>query len=356
MTGLMSTNKRLVSVLITGVFALQMGCGREADSFSIIPEETTFTQSQKEIQTKIDILWVIDNSGSMRTSQENVANNFQSFITGFASRNLDYKMAVTTTAAWQAIFTADPTRSKFKSYTDPLNNITTDVMTPETPNLEDVFLNIIIQGTTGTGDERAFQSFRETLNNSLNAGFIRSDSHLAVIIVSDEDDFSHDGSDFKDGIYTTPPMHSVQSYVDSLETITNSFGPDRRFSVSTIQINDETCRVALGGGSARKVGIRYQELVSLTEGKAGDLCNPNFGDELTKIAENILTNSSAFKLDRVPKPESIKVWVNGALVPESATNGWTYNATKVAIVFHGEAVPATGAKIKVYFDPVDIKQ
>lgn len=46
-------------------------------------------------------------------------------------------------------------------------------------------------GTSGSGDERALSSFEKTLINPLNSNFHRPDAFLAIIIVSDEDDFSH---------------------------------------------------------------------------------------------------------------------------------------------------------------------
>lgn len=45
--------------------------------------EESFVQSaQSQIQA-VDIVWVIDNSGSMKDEQTNLSNNFDSFITNF---------------------------------------------------------------------------------------------------------------------------------------------------------------------------------------------------------------------------------------------------------------------------------
>ncbi|QDG51510.1 hypothetical protein FIV42_12370 [Persicimonas caeni] len=46
---------------------------------------------------KVDILWVIDNSGSMCQEQEALRDEFDSFIEEFTARNIDFHIGVTTT-------------------------------------------------------------------------------------------------------------------------------------------------------------------------------------------------------------------------------------------------------------------
>ena len=63
------------------------------------PQIDYFTQN--EVSGKVDILWVVDNSGSMEDSQENLARNFNSFINRFVDENtdqlVDFQMAIITT-------------------------------------------------------------------------------------------------------------------------------------------------------------------------------------------------------------------------------------------------------------------
>ena len=48
-------------------------------------------------RTRIDVLWVIDNSGSMCQEQANLIDNFRTFVTGLANLEADTQMAVVTT-------------------------------------------------------------------------------------------------------------------------------------------------------------------------------------------------------------------------------------------------------------------
>ena len=104
---------RQFQILICTLFYLT-GCGNDSPSFALLPDSDTFEQSADNINNKIDILWVIDNSGSMQTSQANVQANFQSFISEFEAKGLDFQMAVTTTDAYRALYTGDPNDSRFR--------------------------------------------------------------------------------------------------------------------------------------------------------------------------------------------------------------------------------------------------
>jgi hypothetical protein len=49
------------------------------------------------------------------------------------------------------------------------------------------------------------------------------------------------------------------------------------------------------------------------------------------------------------------VVVNGANVPNSTSNGWSYNASANSIIFYGAAVPAQGAAIQINYVPTTVK-
>lgn len=332
-----------------------VGCGEEKPTFSLLPEQNFFQQGGGVVNNKLDILWVMDNSGSMQPYQNNVAANFNAFMTQFVSKGYDYKIAVTTSDAWRAPFIPNPNFAKFRDGTDATSHTGVFVITPSTLNPINVFSINIKQGIAGSGDERAFQSFKESLNSPLNAGFLRDDSFLAVIIISDEDDFSHDGGNYINRDYSYAGLHSINHYTTYLDTLTNSTGDTRRYSVSAMAILDNACLTNPATHPGAIIGTRYMQLVSATDGVQGSLCSTNFADELTKIQSKIAELSTQFFLNRVPLVETITVKVNGISVPKDSTNGWSYISSSNAIRFHGSAIPAQGAIIQVDFDPVTIK-
>lgn len=355
-----------LSLAAAATMVLTTACSKSADSFSLLADASSYKQNAVYIPRKVDILWVVDNSGSMATSQTNLANNFPSFISKFVATGSDFRMAVTTTDAFLAPYHASNNATSFpykdlSLIRDGAGSVHSGVFVidPSTPNIADVFLKNIKQGTSGSGDERAFSSFEETLKDSRNSAFRRPDAFLAVILVSDEDDFSH--NDSSNGMntysfmenYADPSMYSIQHYVDFLTNFTAPAGAGKNFSVNTISILDSTCLAKLQT-SAQKIGQRYMDLATATGGKATSLCD-DFSDSLKVLADSIVELSSVFQLTREPLEETIVVTVNGVNVPKDAVNGWTYDASTIAISFHGSSVPAAGADVRINFDPKGVK-
>lgn len=344
------------ALMMASAVALVAGCSKGTGSYSLLNDAEDYKQQAVFIPKQIDILWVIDNSGSMKTSQDNLAANFQSFISRFQQYNYDFHMAVTTTEAWEKQFNSGSEKARIKDgavlQTNPKIETHSGVfiMDKNTANMGDVFSINAKQGTLGNGDERAFSSFKEALLEPQNAGFRRSEAFLAVIIVSDEEDFSSSSAAFNES-YSNANLHTVQSYVDFLDGYVGS----RNYSVSTITVPDNACKTTLStDGFARKISTRLPELATLTAGVKGSLCS-NFGSTLELISDSIIQLSSVFKLNREPQEDTIVITVNGVSVPNDAVNGWTYDASNLTITFHGSSVPAADANIQIDFYPKSIK-
>lgn len=350
---------RLATLTIAAAATLLTGCNKSADSFSLLADASSYKQNAQYIPRKVDVLWVVDNSGSMENSQTRLANSFQSFINKFIQTDSDFHMAVTTSDAFLA-----PYHSTYADYSrirDGAGAVHSGVfvMDKNTPDMANVFLKNIKQGINGSGDERAFSSMMQTLNDPWNVNFRRPDAFLAIIIVSDEDDFSH--NDSANGLtsyyftenYADPKMYSVQSYIDSLTSFTAAGGAGKNFSVNTISILDSACLTQLKD-SAQKIGQRYIELADATGGQKISLCS-DFSQSLQVLSESIVELSSVFQLTREPIVESISVVVDGVVVPQDAANGWTYDAATISIAFHGTAIPAAGADVRINFDPTGVK-
>jgi hypothetical protein len=391
--------------------ALPTGCDKHSGSYSLIGQSQSFVQPNATYTTsKIDILWVIDNSLSMQTSQANLAANFKAFITQFQSLNLDYHMAVTTTDAYQADpwFQNDPnaqyypanaqysaTIAQFKDGSTGaygLGHSGQFVLTPAntTPT---IFSQNVSMSTEGNGDERAFSSFMTSLNDATNikSGFRRSDAYLAIIIVSDEDDFSGQAT-FADHFYqmyatnyvgdhnfavAAPELQPVSYYVSALDTYV---GDHTRYSVNSIYADSASCVTTLNQSapsSSRIVAQRYPALSAATSGVSASLCG-DFSKILGNLSKTVIELASVFPLSRPADPTTFNITINGKAVPQDATNGYTYvvtlpggtptvvtsvagvtastypKGTTYAVAFHGTAVPPSGAAINVAFTPATI--
>lgn len=349
---------KILFTLLASSLILHIGCEtKKAGNFSILADANVYAQDGVYEPRKIDVLWIIDNSGSMQTSQENLANNFQSFMEKFHNLKFDYHIGVGATDAWKNIFDPSLAFSRLRDGADTTAHSGTFIIDRNTANVVSTFMTNAKLGIKGTGDERAFQSLQATLNDPNNEGFRRPDAFLAVIIVSDEDDFSHDSYSFNNSNYNDPNLHNVDKYINFLDQYTGRADKNlpSNYSVSAITVTNDTCKTELNkDGFARYPGVRYMELVSKTGGTLGSLCAP-FGDTLSSISDSIVNYSSVFPLTRVPIVETIRISVNGQSIPNSEENGWTYRQSDNSIWFHGTSVPPSGSRIKIDFDPVSIK-
>jgi hypothetical protein len=345
------------AVIISMASISFISCSKGTESFSLLKDASGYKQQAVFVPKKIDILWVVDNSGSMETSQNSLATNFQSFINRFKQQKYDFQMAVTTTDAWEKQFNSNSIKARIRDgailQTSPRIETHSNVfvMTPETPNIGNVFSTNIRQGTLGNGDERAFESFRQTLLDPFSESFRREDAFLAIIIVSDEEDFSGSTRDFEN-LETTYPVSQYKEFLDSYTKVA-VFG--KNYSVNVIHVDSASCKQQLSSdGFDRKISSRLPELADLTGGVKASLCS-NYGTSLQLISDSIINLSSVFKLSREPLVETITVQVDGVSIPQDQNNGWTYNPQDLTVTFHGSAVPGANSNISIDFYPKSIK-
>lgn len=358
--GALSRCSRLLGL---AAMAVALGaCGKKDANFSLLQTGQTFQQAEARINSKIDILWVVDNSFSMDPLQQNLISNFEMFINNFQGKDFDYRMAVTTTDAYLsgAIYKNNPNLARVRDGADGVFS-GFSFITPLIPNIVENFMINANQGVNGSGDERAFQSMLDTLASPLNADFRREEAYFSVVILSDEDDFTDYNraelswikGGVKDHSYTNPGLMSIDEVIESLDEMTGSTAGHRRYNVNAIAVLDNVCLNQHNMNPAAIVGERYKELVNRTGGILGSVCDSSYANSLQFIQERIVQLASEFPLSGDPNPETIQVYVNGQLWPQSSTNGWSYDAERNVIRFHGgmDDLPPAGASISVRFDP-----
>jgi hypothetical protein len=160
---------------------------------------------------KLDLLFMIDDSGSMQEEQANLARNFPRLIdalkklpAGFPDLHLgvlssDMGAGATTLAGACGNSLGDRGVLQVRGGCglDPKNGRYLSSQNGGTQNnfdgdIAEVFSCLASLGTNGCGFEHQLQSVRMALSGfvSDNAGFLRSDAHLALVYITDEDDCS----------------------------------------------------------------------------------------------------------------------------------------------------------------------
>lgn len=342
-----------------------VACDKGGGSFSVLSDNSQFKQNVTFTPRKLDVLFVVDNSGSMASSQQNLANNFPAFIDKFIDKGYDFRIAVTTTDAFygdqfvsNGCSLCNVEQTRFRSGTSPkvyvIDRADYDLsQASEESRLKNDFTLNVKVGAGGSGDERAFSSFKAALSSSLNVGFHRPDAFLAVVIVSDEEDFSQSEFTMNES-YSNPNLHTVVSYKNYLDSFTGG-AASQDYSVSAISISDKACRDQLAGGpdvGAQKIATRYNQLVDLTGGTKNSICNP-FDQTLDNISSQIMTEQKpVYTLDKKPIIASIRVVVDGVVVPQDSTDGWSYDSADNTITINGLTYkPGANSSISINFDP-----
>lgn len=260
---------------------------------------------------KLDILFVVDDSCSMADEQASLASNFASFIAAAQARSVDFRLGVTTTD----LFTVSG-----------LLQGSPKVLTPATPGLAQAFASNVQVGTGGAGIERPFEAATRAVTEPLasggNAGFLRSDAALAVVIVTD-------------AVEQSP--NPVAVYVSKLRAVKNNKANQVSVSVvGPLSFPSATCQL----DSTVDDG-RYASIVRDTNGVLTDICTSNWAQDLANIGENLVQPRLAYPLTAQPgNPSTIQVKVDGVVV----TN-WSYQASTNSVVFPAGAPPPAGSTV-----------
>ena len=184
---------------------------------------TGVTPEQGKVETKdipavprneIDILFVIDDSGSMKEEQDSLRANFSRFIAVLESLDgglpnvqigvITPNLGVTAIDGTKGpmlgnCLDAENERGELRTLGVGGPRFLRDVARPgggrETnygaQTLAQAFAQLADVGSSGCGIEQHLEATKRALdNNPVNAGFIRDNAYLAVILIADEDDCS----------------------------------------------------------------------------------------------------------------------------------------------------------------------
>ena len=262
----------------------------------------THVWTQEEISV-LDVLWVIDNSGSMLTFQMNLAANIGSFMNAFIVTGADYRMAVITTD-----------RSSFSTVIDP-----------STLNAEGLLGSLVMTGVTGSGMEKGIEmAYRSLDHDSASGGdFFREHAKLAVIFVSDEPDHSS-------------PWTTYISFFDAIKPA-GDFIP---YGV----IGDVPNGCLMTANRSAEPGMGYWDLIDYYSGQWYSICASDWGVQLQELAEE-LTGRNSFPLEKPdPIENTIQVRVNGQI-----SYDWYYNSSLNTILFNQDHTPTVGQTITIEY-------
>jgi hypothetical protein len=274
-----------------------------------IPREDVFELPE---DPPVDILFVIENDTSTEDDLAGLASNFEWLTAGLADVTNDWQMMVVV---------GD----------DACNG--SGILTPETPDYADRFATAAAQ-RGGLYTESllylASAALERTAPLDCNAGFLRDDSLLHVIAVSDE--------------FEQSPL-PWDVYVARMAAFRHD--PDH-FRISAVAGDIPSgCRSATNQAGP---GKGYYEATQATGGRFVSICS-DWASSFDALARASKSRPD-FTLSGTPAAGTIAVRVDGQVVC-----GWTYDAPGNAIVFAEGDEPAHGSEVQVsYQEPVTCRR
>lgn len=269
-----------------------------------------YTQDERRL---VDIVFVVDNSGSMFNQQAELAMQMNDFMNSLSSMNVDFHLGFITTDSYELIF-YDGYDWIDSTYSDPV----------------DWAINVIISiGTGGSAFEQGIYYAHAFANLASSTGnpFWRNNANYAIIYISDEPDYSPGG-------YAN--YFTFFDYVKPTTSLIRQFAVIGDYpSGCSINTNGSVFNIPFGGG--------YYEMTQRYNGAWYSICN-DWGAQMQNLAAEVAIRSS-FELTNNDVMEStIEVRVNGQLVYD-----WVFDETTNAIVFELDEVPESGNTVEINY-------
>lgn len=270
----------------------------------------------------IDVLWVIDNSGSMYQERDRVTREIERFFDWFTALDLDYHMGVVTTDVVNPVYAGQLVG-------------TPTYVTPDTPDPAGTLAAAIAVDGIEMGAEAGLQAMQmaltEPLRSGANEGFYRTGARLFVIFLTDEDDQSDT---------------EATGYIDFLETLKDD--PSRVFVAAVVGDEDRGCESECADGvQEAEPGDKYLQVAAAFGGFEESICTCDLAPALERMGFESTWYVRAFPLSRrVGSPSMLTVWVDGEVA-----GGWTYDVIPNAVVF--DVAPPVGAKIVARYPVAD---
>lgn len=266
---------------------------------------------------KVDVLWVVDCSGSMSEEQAGLRAGFERFAARAAADGADWRFAVTTTdtdtAARRGALVGDP---PIKSSADLGTGIVA------------AFSRDADVGTSCSSIERGFEGARLALARAAadpSLRFPRPDAVLAIVFVSDENDQS-----------PLPPAYYRDYFTAAADN------EDDRLRLFAVVGPQGGCG---GPGGNADDGLRYRQLMEATGGTSLSICTPDFAAVQEAVAAEAFRRVRSVALSARADPDTVRVSINGVGVE----SGWRYDAGAGVIRF--DVPPPAGAWIETRYTP-----
>jgi len=276
-----------------------------------------------------DIIWVIDESGSMSEEQQSVANNAVNFFNRAIAYGLDFRMGVVDVGIVNEgrYCTAQGQSGDYFLGPGNLAQFQQCVLAPWGGGYN--------EGGTEHGITQGYNAIVNHLPRQAGSpSRIRPDATLVVIYVSDEraEELKEScGAGEGSGMAPVDPAclwTVIGPTVQLLQGASSTGGIGKAHALIGPPPS--------GCSTASQVGQGYLDIVQYMGGQVGSICQTDLGPTLQVIIEDIVASSSPVRLLHFPISLSLSVSKDGLPLPRSRVSGFDYRSSANTIVFIGQ--------------------
>lgn len=285
----------------------------DAQAAPVVVVEETFTQTA---WPALDVLFVMDGTGSMREEQDGIAAAAPRFLEAMDAQGLSWQVGVIS----MDLEEGGALRGR------PW------ILTPRTEDAAGLLAATLAVGTDDPPPAAGLDAAALALwdDADANHGFRRDDAALHVIFVSDGDDGSGAvlGADPVDGF--------VALLADEAARTAH---PARASAL----VDDERGACDEGDHDATP-GPRFVAVAEATGGTVASICAPDFEAVAAALGDVAVEGATIFPLQAVPDPATVLVGVDGV----RQTSGWSVDTAAPAVVF--DLPPPLDAVVTVRYE------
>jgi hypothetical protein len=298
-----------------------------------------------------DIIWIVDESGSMDDNRKDIVNNASDFFNRAVKAGLDFRMGVAGVKAPSSSVKV----GKFCSSTSTSSSHDGGTDRFLKPSEQTIFKACInnppyYEGGSEYGLAHAFEAVTTHLPrkpaSANDQTKIRTEATLVLIIATDEAPqelktfSSYKGqsgflgfNEYGINNCTSSKQSQINSYVKSwIDLFQGKHATHGMQAKAIVHMIAGVCKKSCGSyGPEYPWG--YQEIVKATGGQQGDICQKNLGTTLQLIIDAIAGAASPAVLQYVPISASLAVALNKTQLTRSRKQGFDYVSSSNSLVF-----------------------
>lgn len=255
-------------------------------------------------RTPVDVVWLVDTSGSMVAETAAVNANLNRFATSLAQSGLDYRVVMIAARGTGRLRVCVP---------PPLGGANC----ADGPRFRHVPQFI--------GSRNPLQILLSTYSQWRD--FLRPGTHRVIVAVTDDD--SNLSADAFDAM--------LRANAGWDEYVFNSIvGFESRADCPTLS----------------RRGSVYLTLTERTGGQRARVCDPDWSGTFTSFAHTIASHVISWRLSHAPRLDTFEVWLTEPGAPERRLlTGWTYEPATRLLSLSPDMAPALGSWVRVVYRP-----